>query len=322
MAGPDRRKLGRRLFSSCLVFLVFAALAWFGITRLLAAVPDPPRNIFVGVTTFFVALGAFSFWGLLTGGGNSQHSRKALIRRSESGGMPADGEPIISSGIVRAEGEPLTAPISGTPCVAYFYRMYYWKDSLTSSGQIQVVVYCGLASRPFALDGRTKVCRVAAAPRLQAEPAVLTGEAARRAARSWVDSTTFIAQENAVLSSVATAFNIAGEMLSDEDGATRRDWRLAGVNRDVDQLILEEMVVPVGQQAAVCGTWSQTRNAIVSGDGLNGVLGVTVSSGGPESIPEDAVANKSMLTYIVTASVLTLVGLGIAWVALRIFTKN
>ena len=61
---------------------------------------------------------------------------------------------------------------------------------------------------------------------------------------------------------------------------------------------------------------------IVSGDGLNGVLGVTVSSGGPQSIPEDAVANKSMLTYIVTASALTLVGLGLAWVALRIFTQN
>lgn len=322
MAGPDRAKLSRRLFGSCLVFLVFAAAAWFVIGRLLAPVPDPPRNVFAGLATFFLALGGFSFWGLLTGGGSSPHTRSALIRRAESGGPVDDGEPIISSGVVRAEGDALTAPLSGTPCVAYFYRMYYWAESRTSSRQVQVVVYWGLASRPFALDGAHEHRRVAAVPRLQIEPTVLTGETARNAARSWIDSTTFVAEENAVLSSIGAAFSIAGEMLSDEDGATRRDWHLATVNRDVSKLFFEEVVVPVGQQAAVCGTWSRTRNAIVSGDGLKGVLGVTVSRGGPESIPEDAVANKSMLTYLVTATMLTLVGLGIAWVALRFFSPS
>jgi len=322
MAGPDRAKLGRRLLSSCLVFLVFAAAAWFGIGRLLAAVPDPPRNVFVALASFFLALGAFSFWGLLTCGGNSPHTRSALIRRAESGGPVDDGEPIISSGVVRAEGDALTAPLSGTPCVAYFYRMYYWGKSRTSSRRVQVVVYWGLASRPFVLDGSFEQRHVAAVPRLQIEPTVLNGQTARIAAKSWIESTTFAAQENEVLSSIGTAFSIAGEMFSDEDGATRRDWRLAGVNRDVLELLFEEVVVPVGEQAAVCGTWSRTRNAIVSGDGLKGILGVTVSKGGPQSIPEDTVANKSMLTYIVTATMLTLAGLGIAWVALRIFTPS
>jgi len=322
MAGPDRAKLGRRLLSSCLIFLVFAAAAWFGIGRFLTAVPDPPRNVFAALASFFLALGGFSFWGLLTGGGSSPHTRSALIRRAESGGPVEDGQPIISSGVVRAEGDALTAPLSGTPCVAYFYRMYYWGESFRSNRPVQVVVYWGLASRPFALDGTRESRRVAAVPRLQIEPTPLTGEMARNAARSWIDSTTFAAEENAVLSSIGAAFSIAGEMLSDEDGATRRDWRLASVNRDVSKLLFEEVVVPVGQQAAVCGTWSRTRNAIVSGDGLKGVLGVTVSKGGPQSIPEDAVANKSMLTYLVTATMLTLVGLGIVWIALRFFTPT
>ena len=322
MAGPDRVKLGRRLWRSCLVFLVFAAAAWFAISRYLTAVPDPPRNVFAALASFFLALGAFSFWGLLTGGGNSPHTRDALIRRAESGGPVEDGEPIISSGVVRAEGDPLTAPISGTPCVAYFYRMYYWAESRRSNRQVPVVVYWGLASRPFALDGAHEHRRVAAVPRLQMEPTVLTGETARNAARSWIDSTTFHPQENAVLSSIGAAFSVAGEMLSDEDGATRRDWHLTSGNRDVSKLFFDEVVVPVGQQAAVCGTWSRARNAIVSGDGLKGILGVTVSKGGPQSVPEDAVANKSMLTYIATATMLTLVGLGIAWVALRFFTPS
>jgi hypothetical protein len=319
MAGPDRRKLGRRLWGSCLVFVVFAAIAWFAVSRFLIDVADPPRTAFAALSSFFLALGAFSFWGLATGGGNTTHSRKALIQRAESGGLPEDGQPVISSGVVRAEGKALTAPISRTPCVAYFYRMFYWAESLTSSGRVQVVVYWGLASEPFALEGSRERRRVAAVPRLAIEATTLTDAMEREAARNWVASTTFSDEENGNLGKVATAFSIAGEMFSDEDGATRRDWRLAGANRDLSRLELEEMVVPIGAQAAACGTWSQSRNAIVAGDGLNGVLGVTVSSGGPESIPEDAVANKSMLTYVVTATALTLVGLGIAWVALRFF---
>jgi hypothetical protein len=321
MAGPDRRKLGRRLFGSCLVFLVFAAVAWFAVSRFLTAVPDPPRTPFAALSSFFLALGAFSFWGLATGGGKSTHSRKALIRRAESGGTPEDGQPIISSGIVRPEGRTLTAPISGTPCVAYFYRMYYLAESRTTSGRVPVVVYWGLASQPFSLQSSREHRRVTAVPRLQIPSTELPDEMMRQAARNWVASTTFSEEENGNLGVVATAFSIADEMFSDEDGATRRDWCQAGANRDMSRLLFEETVVPVGAEAAACGTWSQARNAIVSGDGLNGVLGVTVSLGGPQSIPEDAVANKGMLTYLVTATGLTLVGLGIAWVALRFFTQ-
>lgn len=308
------------MFSSCLVFLLFAGAAWFALDRFLEPVPDPPRSVFAGLAAFFLGLGAFSFWGVMTGGGNSPFTRSALIRRAESGGAVGDGDPILSSGIVRAEGDPLTAPLSGTPCVAYFYRMYCWERPFGSSRRVRNAIYWGLASRPFVLEGTMESRRVAAVPRLEIEPAVLEGAWAHEAARSWIESTTFAAQENLVLASVGTTFSIAGEMFGDEDGATRRDWRLAGVNRNVSDLTLEEMVVPVGERAAVCGTWSGTRGAIVSGDGLNGVLGVTVSMGGPESVPEGAVANKSMLTYVVTASLLMLVGLGIAWVALRFFT--
>lgn len=319
MAGPDRKKLGRQLWRSCLVFLVFAAASWFVVSRFLSAVPDPPRNIFAGLSSFFIALGAFSFWGLLTGGGRSSHSRSALIRQAESGGQVEDGDPIISSGTVQAEGDSLTAPVSGTPCVAYFYRMYYWAASSYSSGRVRVIVYWGLASRPFVLAGTNERRRIAAVPRLEIEPTILEGAMARSAARSWVESTRFSPQDNEALGSIRAAFSVAGEMLSDEDGATRQDWRMAGVQRDVSDLVLEETVVPVGQRASVCGTWSRSRDAIVSGDGLNGVLGVTLSLGGPESIPENAVANKSILTYLVTATMLTLAGAGIAWIALRFF---
>lgn len=191
-----------------------------------------------------------------------------------------------------------------------------------SRRRVRNIVYWGLASRPFVLEGTTERRRVVAVPRLRIEPAVLEGAWAHDAARAWIESTSFAAEGSAALTSVGTAFDIAREMLTDEDGATRRDWRLAGVNRSVSELILEEMVVPVGQQAAACGTWSRLREAIVAGDGLNGVLGVTVSLGGPQSIPDDAVANKSMLTYVVTASMLTLAGVGVAWIALRFFAAS
>lgn len=319
MAGVDRTRLKGQLLRSCLIFVVFAIASWFVMTRLLAGVREPPRNAFTALAAFFLALGAFSFWGLLTGGGRTQHSRKALLQRFRDGGPVADGDPIISSGVVRSEGGVLKAPLSGTPCVAYFYRMYYWAETLRRGRPVQMPVYWGVASLPFALEGPRERRHVRAAPRLQNKPVPLEGEATRSAARSWIASTSFTAEDNAVLGSVASAFTILGEMLTDEDGATRRDWRLAGSNRNPSDLLFEEMTVPVGQQAAVCGTWSQTRNAIVAGDGLNGVLGVTVSPGGPESIAEDAVANKSMLTYLVTATLLTAAGLGIAWVAERLF---
>jgi hypothetical protein len=320
MDEAGRKRLSRRLLGSCAIFLIFAAGAWFVVAHFLSAVADPPRDFFAWPATFFLALGAFSFWGLLTGGGNSSHSLKALIRRAESGGSVTDGEPILCSGTVRAEREVLHAPISGTPCVAYFYVMYYWGRQFGATRQVQrVPVYWGTASVPFAVEGVMERRRILAVPRLEIAPKLLESDDARRAARAWVESTSFKDEANATLGSVKAAFTISGEMLTDDDGATRHDWRLAGVSRDVSDLNLEEIVVPVGGQAAVCGTWSESRGAIVSGDGLNGVLGVAVSLGGPASMPDDAVANKGIVTYLVTATGLTLIGAGLVWLARHLF---
>ena len=75
----------------------------------------------------------FSRLGCVAGTGSEQslllltgrvETRGEVLQRSESAQPPADGEAVLVTGRVRAAPPLLTAPLSGTPCVAYFYRMY------------------------------------------------------------------------------------------------------------------------------------------------------------------------------------------------------
>lgn len=296
--------------------LLFVAIAAANHRLLTPAVENPQVRLgFALASALFLSVGLGSFWSLARGYGSGGASRGAILRRAQSGERPPDGGAIIATGSVRALSTPLTAPLSGAPCVAYMYRMY----SLTRQAggdASEVPVYWGYASRPFALDGPTGRTRVLAVPQLVSKPQVQDSRAAQARALALVKAASFEEVQWNVLGALGTAFAMVREIFTDEDGESRRDWHRAGDESDPSGLLLEETALPLDEEVSVHGIWSAEREAIVAQGDASVAAGVSAALGPPANL--GSVLPSSTGAYLATAIITTLLGAGIVWFALKI----
>ena len=88
------------------------------------AVPPVLRPWAALVAAALLVLGASNLWHLLRGYGRGDASRDVLLARARTGEPPSGGGPMVVTGVARCDGPPLRAPLTGTECIAYQYRMY------------------------------------------------------------------------------------------------------------------------------------------------------------------------------------------------------
>jgi hypothetical protein len=310
-----------RVVVGCLGFVLFWAALGAGADRVMApVVPAEARFWLAAASGFLLALGLQSFWYLARGVGRGAGSRGELLRRAATGEVPAEGGAIVATGFARSLGPPLLAPLSGTECVGYFYRMYYEGHATSEAGRrTEVPVYWGHRARPFVIDSASARLRVLAVPLLVDAPTRRSGDAALARARQWIASTRFEDVKGGLLGATRSALEVAHTVFTDEDGEERRDFRAAGDRRDPATLILEETLLPEKQVVSVAGRWSAERRAIVAGG--EGSVGSTVSAvlGPPQNLRRDPSAlPHSFAAYLATATLLTGLGAGIVWFAIRI----
>ena len=320
---------GSRFGGGCFAFLALWALLSAGHYRVMTpAVPVELRPWLALASALFLALGLQSFWHLARGFGQGDAGRAAVLRRAAAGEVPPGGGPVVASGVVRALGAPLVAPLSGVECVGYQYRMYYMARPIGGarrgpSRPVEVPVYWGHAARPFAIDSPATRFRVLAVPLLLDAATPRDGAVVVERARQLVAATRFeeVEMGGLGLGAVGTALQLANTMFSDDDGEDRRDWKEAGDARDPQTLRLEERLLPVGQVASVAGTWSPERNAIVAGgEGAVGP-GVSVILGPPEKLAGQKGGlplPASVASYLITATVFTALGAGLVWFSIAV----
>jgi len=309
---------GSRFGVGCFAFLAVWALLTAGNYRVMTSVPVELRPWLALASALFLALGLLSFWHLARGFGRGDGARAAVLRRAAVGEAPPGGGPVVASGVVRALGAPLVAPLSGVHCVGYQYRMYYMARDRRSR-LVEVPVYWGHAARPFAIDSTATRFRVLAVPLLLDAATPRDGAVVVERARQLVAATRFEEVGRGVLGAAGTALQLAHTMFSDDDGEARRDWKVAGETRDPETLRLEETLLPVDQVASVAGTWSPERNAIVSGGEESVGPGVAVILGPPEKLPGQVVGlPASFASYLITAMVLTAIGVGLVWFSIAV----
>lgn len=292
--------------------LLFAALTAVVVPYMTAVAEPALRYGIGGVAAGFLSIGLASLGWLAMGYGRGERSLEAILRRTRSGEMPDDGEVIIATGRVRALGPALVAPLSGTPCVGYRYRMY--ETSRDSDGQVQhTAVYWGAAARPFALHASTGVVRVFAIP-LQADGVqLLAGETAVERARQWIRTAPF--QPTAgPLGVLRAGMETLRDVFTDDDGEARHDWKRADMDRDPASLLLEETVLPIDAEATVHGTWSRARGAVVAGGGA--AMGVQLVLGPPERLAALTGAH-SFGRSLAAALVMIALGAGVVWLGAR-----
>lgn len=309
-----------RLGLGCLaLLLMWGGLSMLALRLMTPATPATPRPWLALAAGFLAALGLQSFYYLARGVGRGSGSRAEILRRAAAGEAPPDGGFMIASGVVRALGAPLQAPLSGVECVAYTYRMYYrGRPSGRKRALNEVPVFWGHAARPFAVDAPSARARVLAVPLLGNQAMRREGDAALERARQWVAATAFEDVAAGVLGAVGTAFQVAATLFGDEDGEDRRDFRVAGETRDPATLFLEETVLPIGEVASVSGRWSAAKSAIVAGG--DDAVGETVVAvvGPPERLKGPGEAPPSFASYLVSALVLTGLGVGLVWFSIAI----
>jgi len=250
----------------CLLYIgIFAGIA-YAIRPWTAPYEAAGLGLWPGlVAAAFMTLAAGTLWELLKRLFTGSDPRADMLARAGRGEVPdADGA-IVAAGKVRAAGGALTAPLSGTACVAYMYRMYVeTRDRENYRGSQPA--YWGYASRPFILDTQTRALRVAAVPQLDEGAVKLNTPEDRARARRYVSMTTFEETREALgmLGVVGSAFSMVNALYTDDDGEIRKDWKLGSANANAESLLLEEIVLPVGAQVTLTGTWSVERDAIVS----------------------------------------------------------
>jgi hypothetical protein len=284
--------------------------------RLIAPHGEASMRIWASIAAgIFLALGVQSFWSLARGFGQGEQSRASVLRRAKTAERPTEDAPILVSGTVRALGAPWKAPLSGVECAGYFYRL--WSRSVGSNRRpIEVPVYWGYAWRPFAIDSAAMRYTVLAVPQLEVTASTLSTPDARDRANALVASTPF--EAGGMLHDVASAFAIVHEMFANTDGEARRDWKRQDASTDLSALVLEETILPIGATASVYGAWSVDRSAIVS---TVDIAAVKVHLGTLDAVKDEATLKgdlpHSVISYVLSAIILTAIGVGIIWGAIR-----
>jgi hypothetical protein len=218
----------------------------------------PGNAIGAVLGSLFAAVFFGSLRGLL------QASKDArLIRAAEAGEPFEDGRLVAAIGRIRPLGAPLEAPFSGTACLAYEYDVSHFRSggSGKSAETREVHDAAGFALAPCRIDTKAGSVRLLGYAMLSDFPkSGLPAAEARTRARAYFDATPGSLIPRGRVFRFLDAMN---EVLVDDDGAVRADWRM-GEDLDLDGATLAERTVAVGAEVCALGIYAADRNGLVA----------------------------------------------------------
>ncbi len=295
----------------CLAHLVVIAGLTYGLDRSMAADVQPVLRPWAAlVTSALLVLGVSNFLHLLRGYGQGDASREAILARAATGEPPPEGGLMMVTGTARPEsGGPLSAPLSGTPCVAYLYNIY--RRNRTRKGHDQTPVWFGAATQPFVVDTDARAVRVLAMPQIEETHRNIgrDGDVLARA-QDFIARTTF--DEVANIGIAGTVISMFGDMRDVPTHGHRRDWHREGATDALTTLRMNESLVPVGERITVIGHWSPEHRAIVPESGALSA-GVIVSRGDGRRSGTGNALPSSALAVAIFGVLLTAAGAGLIW---------
>jgi len=240
---------------SCLLsLLLFASLFGAAFYYFHGRFFPPADWIGALVFAFFTSMGIGSIRNAFHESGDA-----GLLQRAD--GPREDGERIAVTGPIQPIGEPLRAPLSGSPCVAYEYEMFHY--GRTDGRTEKVKDRTGLALTPSVIRTTHGDVKLLGFPMLENFRAT-SNPHWRENAAVYLENTNF---EEVQLTKV---FSMVRELLTDDDGALRKDWKLSAA-ADVSGLELEEKILPAGEMVTVVGQYSAAKNGVVQNLGQGGL---------------------------------------------------
>lgn len=296
----------RRLASGCLSALAVWAVIAIGLWLKLPPAGPAGRDIWpFRAGMVLLAGGAFtvvamSVWGLVV-------PYRPI--------HPGSGQPRVTRrGRIVAVGEPLRAPLSGTPCVAYRYTLS--RRHRRSSGHWTTMwVHAGAGSVPWALQqSQGPALSVNTVVHIAEPSQELEGPAMLERARRWVATTTFEPRAGAI-GGIELSLALLADMKDVELTAGqpyRRDWVNNGDDTDAPPIEQwEEAVLPVGATATVVGHLRQGKNFVVPPEAIEPIRAATTEAGQSalaeipdETLPAGDEPQRASISQVLVALVL------------------
>lgn len=174
------------------------------------------------------------------------------------GEKPRDGQIVTAPGRIRASGSPLHAPLSDRPAVLYSYDIgREWRDA---NGVRAAKDFAGFGLTPSVIDSHFGPLRLLGFPTLEGFDKASVENPDLAKIREYIATTSFLDMAGF---NPLTIYREIKELMADDDGQLRKDWRMSdSVEVTEDQDLSEQIVVP-GEQVTAIGRYSAEKGGLV-----------------------------------------------------------
>lgn len=227
---------------------------------------DAPANIWVPVIAgLFMAMVVGMIRTSFEAIGDVGRVKRAMEPAGFTVEQPKDGENLAVAGHIRPLGAPLTAPFSHKRAVLYSYDVEHPGVYRRNSNSGPTKDYSGLALTPSVIDTPRGQIKLLCFPQIDdSTKEVVFGPDALDRAHDYVRST----QWNEMTGfNPAQIYREVREMLTDDDGQIRKDFKIHGC-QDLSGATLMEQVIEPGAQVFAFGRWSEAKRGLVPDQGV------------------------------------------------------
>jgi hypothetical protein len=186
-----------------------------------------------------------------------------VVRRATRPRAPAlrDGEVVAFEGVVRVDGEPLTAPFSRTPCAAYTYVVAGSRYSVVGGRSERYILAQGFHMARTWIEGTQRRLRLGSLPGFEDD--------LRENARG----TRWEAETRELFARLSGAAPSAGErerrsrLLEARRSVieeVHHDYCMSPMPERADGLVVDEEVLPAGQTVCVVGTYDAKLDGLAA----------------------------------------------------------
>jgi hypothetical protein len=220
-------------------------------------VPPPQNGEIVGVISglfLWVAVGSLSGVFLRL---RQRKLLAASLAASLAGVPPRDGAKVAACGVLVADGPLLAAPLSGTPCVTYDYKI---SRSRNGSSSMPAIIWHGHGLTPSHVETAAGAVRILGCTGFALGSTSLKGPEVVARATKFCAETTFA---DSHWTSMRVSMQNRKELLADDDGAIKADFGAPATRRVDAKDMLEEHVARDQEEVCAFGRYSAERGGLV-----------------------------------------------------------
>lgn len=242
--------------------LALAALVLFGFFAVVFVISSRIQG-FVGVAVGIFAGACLALGVLLAYWTFADWLNLGIIRKKLRAGNSTlrDGEVVAFDGVVRIDVEPMIAPFSGTPCAAYTYVVAGSRQSISRGGGVRAEIAQGFHLVKTRIEGATQNLRLCSFPSFEDDLREnMHGRQWATEARVLIGRISGKAPSSGERERQSRLLEVRHTVLEE----VHQDYCMGAVTGSGDGLVIDEEVLPVGQEVCVIGAYEKELNGLTA----------------------------------------------------------